>query len=121
MSDTSKEIIKQEKNPIIERIENDAMMSFIEGLLPQIKPFIDPAMTKLEEYFGDDEKIFLIRRKAGKTPLVIELSNKVGNYNISYDSETGEKIFKASEDSVLNIHNSGEFVEKLLKGEFSIK
>lgn len=60
-----------------------ALMSLVEGILPKIKPFIDPAVKKLEEYFGDDEKIFLIRRTKGKAAQVIVLDNTKGSYLIS--------------------------------------
>lgn len=60
-----------------------ALMSLVEGILPKIKPFIDPAVKKLEEYFGDDSKMFLIRRTKGKAAQVIVLDNTKGSYLIS--------------------------------------
>lgn len=107
------------ENAIVSEVKDVAAMAFIEGLLPQLKPFIEPAMEKLESYFGDNEKVFMIRRSPGRKPIVIILDNTKGEYLISNNVETGERKFKASEDAVINSFDTGEFIAKLLSGEFS--
>lgn len=165
------ELPKEES--LFDQIKTDAMMGVVESIMPKLKPMIDPTMKKLEEYFGDNTKIFMIRRSLGQTPKVIVLSNLKGHYFISnevfkpynailIDAEnnrynnpeteeqetsrliaeaeeksrlelairiqkiqnrnTGlEKIakFSASSDAVMNVHDSGEWVEKLISGEFT--
>lgn len=74
---------KEEKAGIFDDMKELAMISFIEGLLPKLEPFIAPATAKLEEYFGNDTKVFLIRRMGGQPTKVIVLDNTKGDYLIS--------------------------------------
>lgn len=112
-----------------QEIQEDAVMGLIEGFLPKIKPMIEKAITKLDEYFGDDSKIFLIRRQAGQAAKVIVLSNVKGYYEISNktsiegegdDAEVlMEKEFKVHKDAVIDVYDTADFISKLLNGEFT--
>ena len=120
------EIVKtEEKKTFVDEMKEDAMMGFIEGLIPQLEPMILKASEKLEEYFGDNEKIFMIQRLAGQKPKVIVLSNIKGKYLISNETRiegdeiVSENEFKANNSSVIDVYDTGEFVTKLLSGEFT--
>lgn len=123
---------KEEKpEDFIDEMKGDAMMGVIEGILPKLTPMIEKASTKLEDYFGDNTKIFMISRHEGQKPKVIVLSNLKGSYTISNkaiiegedeDEEISiENTFTASKSAVVDIHDTGEFVTKLLNGEFTKK
>lgn len=115
----------EDKQTFIDEMKEDAMMGFIEGLIPKLEPMIQKASEKLKEYFGDDEKIFMIKRKAGSSPQVIVLSNLKGKYLISNETRIeGDEIiseneFRATNSSVIDVYDTGEFVTKLLSGEFT--
>lgn len=79
--DKTEEVV--EEVSFMDTAKQAALMSFVEGILPKIKPFINPAVKKLEEYFGDDEKVFLITRKKDRAARVIVLDNTKGSYIIS--------------------------------------
>lgn len=120
-------IIPKEEKPqtFMDEMKEDAIMGVVEGLIPKLGPMIDKTTVKLEEYFGDDEKIFLIRRSGGQPAKVIVLSNVVGSYTITNKAELdGDEIvitkqFKASKDCVVGVHDTAAFVQKLLSGEFT--
>lgn len=115
----------EEKKTFVDEMKEDAMMGFIEGLIPQLEPMIKKASEKLEEYFGDNEKIFMIKRTAGSSPKVIVLTNLKGKYVISNETKIeGDEIvieneFKATNSAVIDTYDTGEFVTKLLSGEFT--
>lgn len=127
----SSTIKKEEKEDFIDEMKQDAFLGVIEGVLPKLTPMIEKASVKLEEYFGDNEKIFLIRRINGKKPQVMVLSNLKGSYTISNKAIiTGEgenaeieieNTFNGTQSAVIDIHDTGEFVTKLLNGEFTKK
>lgn len=129
LSSTLPKVEKEET--MIDDMKNDAIMAFVESLLPKLTPMIEKASVKLKEYFGDNEKIFLIRRLAGEEPKVIVLNNTKGRYTISNeakllgDGEDAEieikEVFKALTESVIATYDTGEFVAKLLSGEFNTK
>jgi len=120
---------EKEAETMIDEMKQDAVMGLIEGFIPKIAPMIEKASSKLEEYFGDDEKVFLIRRSAGQKPQVIVLSNLKGYYEISNTTKvegTGEnaelvveKTFRAHKNAIIDVHDTGAFVTKLLNGEFA--
>ncbi len=112
-----------------QELQEDAIMGLVEGFLPKIKPMIEKATVKLEEYFGDDEKIFLMRRVSGQAAKVIVLSNVKGYYQISNktsiegEGEDAEvvmdKEFIVSKDAVIDVYDSADFINKLLAGDFT--
>lgn len=120
-------ILPKEEKPqtFMDEMKEDAIMGVVEGLIPKLGPMIDKATVKLEEYFGDDEKIFLIRRQGNQPAKVIVLSNVVGSYTIINKAEVdGEDIvitkeFRASKDCIVGVHDTAAFVQKLLSGEFT--
>ena len=103
---------------VFDQMKEDALIGLVEGLLPKLKPFIEPAMAKLEDYFGDDEKIFIIRRSKNSRAKVIVLDNTKGEgYNIANEiSEDGviTKKFECDPESVIQVYDTGIFVQKLL-------
>ncbi len=114
---------KQEvSSPMFDEIKEQALMGLVEGILPKLQPFIEPAMQKLEEYFGDDDKIFLIKRNKGQAAKVIVLDNTKGHYTISNSTNedgTKQKQFLVAKDAIINVYDTGEFVQKLLSGQFT--
>lgn len=125
-------IVKAEKpDDMMDEMKADAAMGLVENILPALKPMIAKASDKLEEYFGDNEKIFMVRRIGGKKPQVVVLSNLKGSYNISnkvtVDGEgeneelSIEEVFSATKSAVIDVYDTGVFVEKLLNGEFTAK
>lgn len=161
---------------LIGQIQNDALMGIVESILPKLKPMIEPTMEKLEGYFGDDTKMFMIRRAPESKPKVIVLNNLQGNYTIDnfvlelyqpkifvkyegsdeiheIDNPKSEEqyyadlkndtlakakksleaklalidqrsqqryfVFRSTKPALLDIHDSGDWVEKLLTGEFT--
>lgn len=113
MSGLPEKIEKEEG--LFDKIQSDAMMSFVENLIPKVQPFIDPAVEKLMEYFGDDEKIFILRKLGNKIKVFI-LDNKKGEYSLA--SGAG-KHFKADEESIIAVIDVNDFIQKLLMGEFT--
>lgn len=114
---------EEPKSTVFDQMKEDALLGLVEGLLPKLKPFIEPAMMKLEDYFGDDEKIFIIRRSKNSRAKVIVLDNTKGEgYNIANEiSEDGvvTKKFECDPTSVIQVYDTGIFVQKLLSGEFT--
>lgn len=113
---------KKEETSIVDTMKEQVMMEVIDSILPKLQPFIAPAMEKLNEYFGDDEKIFIIRRSKGQAAKVIVLDNTKGEYSISNEVDvTGKlvKSFTADKEAIINVFDTGQFVQKLLSGEFT--
>lgn len=117
---------KKSETSMFDSIKDQAFMGFIEGLIPKLQPFIEPMEGKLAEYFGDDNKIFVMRKSAGKPIQVVVFDNTKGNYTISNEmvklegetEETRNKKFVASSDAIIAVINIGDFVQKLLSGKF---
>lgn len=116
----------QSGSSLFQNFQDQAFMSFIEGLIPKLQPFIEPMEGKLADYFGDDEKIFVMRKSAGKPIQVIVFDNTKASYEISNEIQNIEgseetkrvKKFVADPESIIAVINVGEFVQKLLSGQF---
>lgn len=104
---------ENKENSIIDNLKGDMVMNLIGDFLPKIEPFIKPAITSLEEYFGDDEKLVVIKKSVSGIKVII-LNNKVGNYNIS-SGENHE--FKVEKESLISVLDMQEFIKSLLSGQ----
>lgn len=97
---------------LFNKIKEDMVLNVVEEFLPKIEPFIEPALAKIEEYFGDDEKIFVMKKtKAGVK--VIILDNTVGEYTIKSGNN---KEFNVDKDAIVTVVDVKDFVKKLLNG-----
>lgn len=118
---------KKQSNPLIDSLKSEMMMGLVEGLLPQIQPFITPALEKLNEYFGDDEKIFVMKRIRGEVKVIV-INNVAGEYEIGRkivkdgdNVETIETPFIIDKSSIIAVHDINSFIESLLSGQFTIE
>lgn len=125
-------VVKEEKpDDIIDEMKADAAMGLVSNILPALTPMIAKASDKLEEYFGDNTKIFMMRRIKGLKPQVIVLNNLKGSYTISNKvTSVGEgeneeldieEVFSASKSAVIDVYDTGVFIERLLSGELMKK
>lgn len=108
--------MSENKESLFDKVKEDAFMSMVEGALPKIQPFIEPAMAKFSEWFGDDNKLVLIKKNVGQSPKVIILDNKNGEYEIKCGEE---KKFTATPESVIGVYDIADFVGKMISGEFT--
>ena len=88
---------------IMEKQKEDNMKSIIESLLPQIRPYVSPMIEGVEEAFGDNAYLCVMKReKDGKCYIhVIETPNI--------------ESFKVSE--IKSTVKFEDFLELLLSGE----
>lgn len=116
---------KKKFNPI-EDMKETLFMGVIESVLPKIKPFLNPAIEKLNEYFGNDEKFFIMKKFGNSIRVVIvddTINEKKGVYDISryFDEEdnTYKKTFTIAKGAVIANIDIEEFMEKMLLGELT--
>ena len=96
-----------------EKKDNKAL-SFMEDILAEelaekalgfVKPVIKPAVKKLEDYLGEDERMIIIRKPKGKDGVVVIM-------------ETKDIVsFRTSNDDYISF-SMKEFVELLISGKF---
>lgn len=106
------QIIKSEPT-FIDDMKDMMNESFVDGILPKLKPMIGPAVIKLEEYFGDDSKVFFIRRLKNSQAEVFVFDNTKGDYIISnkvYPETLEGKTFEETTAKLLK--ETEEFFEK---------
>ena len=109
------EVAKKEGG-LFDKIKDDMLMEVIEGALPKIKPFLEPAMVKMNEWFGEDDKLIVIRKNKGQSAKVIIFDNKKGEYEI----RSGEnKTFTADKESIVGVFDIEEFMSKMITGDIS--
>lgn len=107
---------KEVPNPLFDKVKEDMLMSMVEGILPQVKPFLAPALEKFNEWFGEDEKLIVIKKNKGGSIKVIILDNSKGEYEI----RNGEnKKFSAPPDAIIGVYPLDDFMEKIISGEFT--
>lgn len=118
--------VVQKKGLNLDGPEGLMIMGVVQGLLPQIMPYIGDAMKKLDEYFGDDNKIFVMKKIGGEVKVLV-IDNTKGEYEISrvekiIDGQTQEKkmvnTFTADAGVVIDMKGTSAFVEDLLTGNF---
>lgn len=121
------------KNVLLEGVKDEVASTLIETVLPKIKPFIKPAVDKIQEFLGDNENFVIIRRLNNKVSAQVIVFDNSKKYEISNGVESFDKdgnkinadkkkIFKAIDnDAVVNVFNVEEFINALLKGEFKGK
>lgn len=108
-------LVKKEGG-LFDKIKDDVLMEVIEGAIPKIKPFLEPAMAKMNEWLGDDDKLVVIRKNKGQSAKVIIFDNKKGEYEI----KSGEnKSFTADKDSIIGVFDIEEFMTKIISGDIS--
>lgn len=79
---------------------------FIESIVKQLDPFIDPMLKGVTEALGDDETMILLRRnkKDGKAYVHIIDTSKV-------------KAFSIEEDGILDTIDGANFIKSILSGD----
>lgn len=103
----------KQKGNVQSFMEESMISSLVEGILPKVLPMINPALEKLSEFLGDDEKTIIIRKKKGKTPLVLIFDNsKI--YKVDGNEVTGD------EGALISLYDTKKFVEKLIGGDFEL-
>ena len=112
---------KKPKNALMAEMNEGLVSSLVETIMPKIKPFIEPAMAKFNEFLGNDEKTIIIRKLGENSASVIIFDNnkldEVG-YNISYNSNE-RKFTCEKQETVFTMESIDGFINKLLTGEFS--
>jgi len=108
-------LVKKEGG-LFDKIKDDVLMEVVESAIPKIKPFLEPAMAKMNEWLGDDEKLVVIRKNKGQSAKVIIFDNKKGEYEI----KSGEnKSFTADKESIIGVFDIEEFMTKIINGDIS--
>lgn len=100
---------------IFDKVKEDMLMEVVESALPKIKPFLAPAMEKMNEWFGEDEKLVVIRKSKGQTAKVIIFDNTKGDYEIN----KGKNIFTADKETIIGVHDIEDFMAKLISGDLT--
>jgi hypothetical protein len=102
---------------LFDKVKEDALMSMVETALPKIQPFLKPAAEKMNEWFGDDDKLIVIKKNKGQPVRVIIFDNKKGDFEIS---KSGEKnTFTADKECIIGVYDVEAFATKLISGEFT--
>lgn len=101
---------------IFDKVKEDMLMEVVESALPKIKPFLTPAMQKLNEWLGDDSKLIVVKRNKNATTKVIIFDNTKGEYEIKSGKE---KVFTADKESIIGVYDVDDFISKLISGDIS--
>lgn len=107
---------------MFDSLKEQAFMNVIDTILPKLQPFIEPAEKKLEDYFGQDSKIFVMRKAPNNQIQVIVFDNTKSNYRICNEmTEDGTRTseFKAGKEAVIAVFDVSTFIQRLLGGEFT--
>lgn len=108
--------LAKKEGGLFDKIKEDVLMEVIEGAIPKIKPFLEPAMNKMNEWLGDDDKLIVIRKNKGKSAKVIIFNNKKGEYEIKSGKD---KLFTADKESIIGVFDIEEFMTKIIGGDIS--
>lgn len=101
---------------LFDKIKEDMLMEVVESALPKIKPFLEPAMQKLNEWLGDDSKLIVIKRNKNASTKVIIFDNTKGEFEIKSGKE---KVFTADKESIIGVYDVDDFISKLISGDIS--
>jgi len=115
MSQSSNE---SKKPSLFSKIEEDMIAATLEGIMPKIAPLIEPAVKKISEFLGENEKFIILRKMPGKSPTVIVLDNTAGNYEISKLDDS--QIFSADNSAINGVHEVDTFIKALISGNFKM-
>lgn len=107
----------KENESIMDKLKGDMMIGMIEEALPKITPFLAPAIEKMNEWFGDDEKVVVIRKIKGQPAKVIVLKNNIKNAGYEIKKSDKENVFSADKEVVGDVFNIEEFVQKMMTGD----
>lgn len=132
MNEPVKEVEGQKKsNALIDSLQEDVAASFLEGIMPKLKPLIEKAMESLGVYLGNNDKIFLMRKLPGKKIQVFVFDNNQSNYHLSNDVDRNPKMqfganvpkngVEPDGDATLMVIDGEDFITKLISGEFKAK
>lgn len=93
-------------NSIVSKMQEGLGIEFLEGLIKQLDPFIDPMIQGVTESLGDDEIMILLRRnkKDGKAYVHVIDTSKV-------------ESFKIRENGIIDTIAGGDFVKSMLSGD----
>jgi len=111
-----------------EEMEQEIGLTFIENLLPKMKPMIKKLREELGKFLGKNEKLIVIRQLEGSTPQVIIFDNGKkfiiqGGLDNTDDPAKKKRfsVFKLEDGktAIDNTFDTDQFAEMLLKGDFS--
>jgi len=102
---------------LFDKVKEDALMSLVETALPKIQPFLKPAVEKMNEWFGQDDKLIIIKKNKGQSVKVIIFDNKKGDYEISKLDD--KSVFTADKDCIVGVYDIEDFATKLISGELT--
>ena len=111
------QLAKNDKSNLFDKFKEDMLMEVVEGVLPKIKPFLKPAVEKMNEWFGEDDKIIIIKKNKNQGTKVIILDNKKGEYEIV--NSINSKKFSVDRDSIIGVHDIENFIEKVISGDIT--
>lgn len=95
-----------DENSIINKMQGALGAEFLEGVIKQLDPFIDPMIQGITESLGDDEKMILLRRnkKDGKAYVHVIDTSKV-------------ESFKIKENGIIETIAGADFIKSMLSGD----
>lgn len=79
---------------------------FLNSIIERVKPLLIPALEKLEDYMGEDEKMIIIRKPKDAKGYVVILDTK---------DITSFKLARSD----YKRHKMRDFLEKLISGKIS--
>ena len=107
----------EKQSSVFDKIKEDMLMEVVESAIPKLKPFLKPTMEKMNEWFGEDEKLIVIKKNKGQKTQVIIFDNTKGDYEIKRSGVSN--TFTADAECVVGVYEIETFVEKMITGDIS--
>ncbi len=104
---------------VFDKIKEDVLMDLVEGAIPKIKPFLVPALEKMNEWFGDDTKTIIIKKNKGQKAKVVIFDNTKGEYKIEKSESKEINIFTADQECIIGVYEIEEFMTKMISGDIT--
>jgi len=96
----------EDENSIIGKMSSGLGTEFLEGIIKQLDPFVEPMIQGITEALGNDEKMVLLRRnkKDGKAYVHIIDTSKVMSFQIA-------------PEGIIETVAGGDFIKSMLSGD----
>jgi hypothetical protein len=99
---------KPDKDSIIAKMQSGLGAGFLESIIKQLDPFIEPMITGITESLGNDETMILLRR------------NKADGKAYVYLIDTSKiESFKIQGEGIKQTIDAGAFVKSMLSGDLA--
>lgn len=93
---------------LVRKAQDQMEQEIASQIIDMVKPALKPALEKLNEYLGDDEKMIIIRRpKDMDTVVAVIETDKVEKFSLSTDE--------------YERYSAKDFVENLLSGNLNVE